>query len=32
MLNFRIDPELLAPHVPAGTELDFVNGETYVSV
>jgi uncharacterized protein YqjF (DUF2071 family) len=32
MLNFRIDPELLAPHVPAGTELDFFDGETYVSV
>lgn len=32
MLNFRIDPELLAPHVPAGTELDFFNSEAYVSV
>ena len=32
MLNFRIDPELLAPHVPAGTELDFYNHGTYVSV
>ncbi len=32
MLNFRIDPAILAPRVPAGTELDFYNGETYVSV
>lgn len=32
MLNFPIDPELLRPHVAAGTELDFYNGETYVSV
>ncbi|MFL6542905.1 MAG: YqjF family protein [Chthoniobacterales bacterium] len=32
MLNFRIDPELLAPHVPNGTELDFYHAETYVSV
>src|SRR3954451_1119922 len=32
MLNFRIDPELLAPHVPSGTELDFYHAETYVSV
>jgi uncharacterized protein YqjF (DUF2071 family) len=32
MLNFAIDPQLLAPHVPVGTELDFFNGETYISV
>lgn len=32
MLNFRIDPALLAPRLPAGTELDFYHGETYVSV
>ena len=25
MLNFAVDPEILAPHVPAGTELDFHN-------
>ena len=24
MLNFRVAPELLAPYLPAGTELDFV--------
>lgn len=32
MLNFRVAPELLIPHLPAGTELDFFNGETYLSV
>jgi uncharacterized protein YqjF (DUF2071 family) len=32
MLNFAIDPKLLAPHLPTGTELDFFEGETYVSV
>ncbi len=32
MLNYRVDPDLLRPLVPAGTELDFYQGETYVSV
>ena len=32
MLNFRIDPAILAPRVPVGTELEFYKGETYVSV
>lgn len=32
MLNYAIDPALLAPFVPAGTELDFWNGETFVSM
>jgi uncharacterized protein YqjF (DUF2071 family) len=32
MLNWEIDPRLLAPLVPAGTELDFHAGKTYVSV
>lgn len=32
MLNFAVDPKILAPHVPAGTELDFYNGETYLTV
>ena len=32
MLNFRVDPAILAPHVPVGTEIDFHHGETYVSV
>src|SRR5438046_10077730 len=32
MLNFAVDPEILAPYVPAGTELDFHNDKTYLSV
>ena len=32
MLNYAVDPQVLAPHVPAGTELDVFAGTTYVSV
>lgn len=32
MLNFEVDPALIAPHVPAGTEIDFWNGKTFVSL
>ena len=32
LLNFAVDPRLLAPLVPAGTELDLWNGEAVVSV
>jgi uncharacterized protein YqjF (DUF2071 family) len=32
MLNYAIDPHVLAPLVPPGTEIDFENGETFVSV
>ncbi|MEM7395874.1 MAG: DUF2071 domain-containing protein [Verrucomicrobiota bacterium] len=32
MANYRIDPERLEPFVPAGTELDFHEGKTWVSV
>lgn len=32
MINFAVDPRLLVPHVPAGTELDVWNGEAIVSV
>ena len=32
MLNFAVDPKILAPHVPVGTELDFHNDKTYLSV
>jgi hypothetical protein len=32
MLNFVIEPALLEPFVPAGAELDFWRGRTYVSV
>jgi uncharacterized protein YqjF (DUF2071 family) len=32
MANYAVDPELLAPLVPAGTELDQFEGKTYVSL
>lgn len=32
MLNYTVDPRLLAPFVPPGTEIDFENGETFVSI
>jgi len=32
MLNFVVDPTIIAPLVPPGTELDYENGETFVSV
>ena len=32
MLNYRVDPALLAPLVPAGTVLDAWRGATFVSV
>jgi uncharacterized protein YqjF (DUF2071 family) len=32
MLNYEIDPRVLAPHIPAGVELDFHNGQTFVSL
>lgn len=32
MLNYEIDAAVVAPLVPRGTELDFYNGRTYVSV
>lgn len=32
VLNFVAEPQLLAPLVPTGTELDFHNGKTFVSV
>ncbi|MDB6172388.1 MAG: hypothetical protein JWL59_1699 [Chthoniobacteraceae bacterium] len=32
MLNFATDPALLQPLVPPGTELDFFEGSTYLSV
>lgn len=32
MINHAIDPEVLAPLVPRGTELDFFEGRTFVSV
>src|SRR5262249_32080733 len=32
MLNYTVDPCLLAPFVPPDTEIDFENGETFLSV
>jgi uncharacterized protein YqjF (DUF2071 family) len=32
MLNYEIDPKILAPLVPLGTELDFYKGKSFVSV
>ena len=32
MLNFTVDPALLAPFVPEGTELDYLEGQTFLSV
>ena len=32
MLNYEVDPLLLSPFVPTGTELDSWNGQTYVSI
>jgi uncharacterized protein YqjF (DUF2071 family) len=32
MLNFTVDPGLLAPFLPAGTELDYFERETFLSV
>ena len=32
MLNCVVDPRILAPFVPPATEIDFENGETFLSV
>lgn len=32
LANYRVSPEILAPYVPAGTELDAWNGNYYVSL
>lgn len=32
LLNYEVDPALLTPYVPAGIELDFWNGRTFVSL
>jgi uncharacterized protein YqjF (DUF2071 family) len=32
MLNYRVSPEVVAPHVPAGTEVDLWNRDTFISV
>jgi uncharacterized protein YqjF (DUF2071 family) len=32
MVNYEIDPEILVPHLPPQTELDFWHGKTFVSM
>jgi len=32
LINYKIDPEILMPYVPKGTELDFFNGNCYISL
>jgi hypothetical protein len=32
ILNYAVDPSLLQPHVPPGTELDFFEDKTYISL
>lgn len=32
MLNFVVDPKIISPLVPPGTEIDYENGETFLSV
>ncbi|RLJ33196.1 hypothetical protein CLU97_2672 [Chryseobacterium sp. 7] len=32
IINYEIDPQILLPYLPKGTELDFYNGKCYVSL
>ncbi len=32
IINYEINPELLLPYLPAGTELDFYYGKCYISL
>jgi len=32
MLNFTVDPAILHPYIPPGTQLDFHNGQTFLSI
>jgi uncharacterized protein YqjF (DUF2071 family) len=32
MLNYVVDPRILVPLVPPSTEIDYENGETFVSI
>jgi uncharacterized protein YqjF (DUF2071 family) len=32
MLNFAVDPNLLFPFVPVGTQLDLFHGKTFMSL
>ena len=32
LANYIIEPNILSPYIPKGTELDFWNGKCYVSL
>lgn len=32
MVNYAVDPEVLLPYLPAGTEIDYFEGRTFVSL
>ena len=32
MMNFAVDPKILEPLLPQGTELDFHEGQTFLSI
>ncbi|MCA9197513.1 MAG: DUF2071 domain-containing protein [Planctomycetales bacterium] len=32
MINYAVDPDVVAPFVPQGTEIDFWNGQTFISL
>ncbi len=32
MLNFEVDPAIVATYLPVGTEIDFFHGKTYLSI
>jgi uncharacterized protein YqjF (DUF2071 family) len=32
MVNYSVEPSILSAYIPAGTELDFYNGQCYVSL
>lgn len=32
MLNYKVHPSIIAPHVPAGTEIDLHDGCAYISI
>ena len=32
IISFEVEPDVLEPYVPLGTELDFHNGKTYISL
>ena len=32
MFNYEVDPAILLPHMPPGTELDLYQGKTLISI